>query len=60
MKYAAVIRDYHNVIVRVEERPTRERALKAAHFFSERVQGGWWFLAIGEEEVEMYKSLINA
>ena len=60
MKYAAVIRDNWNVIVRVEERATEERARKAAEFFTKNHRGWWWTIAIGEREIELFKSLINA
>ena len=57
MKYAAVIHDKWNVIVRVEERPTEERAIKAGEFFAKR---GYWYLIASERDIEMYKSMINA
>ena len=38
-RYAAVIYDRFNVITRVEERPTAERAMKAGEFWT-RVSGG--------------------
>ena len=60
MKYAAVIRDNWNVIVRVEERLTEERAKKAAIFYTKNHPGWWWTIAIGEHEIELFKSLINA
>jgi len=59
MKYAAVIRDNMNIVIRVEERPTEERALKAARFFTNGRTGWWWTIAIGESEIEMFKALIN-
>lgn len=56
-KFAAIIRDKMNIIVRVEERPTEERARKAGEFFTKR--GGWYTIAEGAEEIEMYKTMIN-
>jgi hypothetical protein len=59
-KYAAVIYDRFNVVTRVEERPTRERAMKAGAFFTVGRKGWWWIIAEEEEEIEMYKAMINA
>ena len=59
-RYAAVIRDNMNVIVRVEERPTWWRARKAGEFFTKSHKGWWWTIAVDEEEIELFKSLINA
>ena len=59
MDYAAIIRDAMNVIVRVEERPTEERARKAGEFYTKGT--GWWFqIAQGRDAIEMYKAMINA
>ena len=55
-KYAAVIYDAHNVIVRVEERPTEERAQKAGEFWT-RFDG--WYRVVKDEEVELSKAMIN-
>ena len=60
MKYAAVIYDPMNIIVRVEERPTHERATKAGRFFTRNRRGWWYHVAQGEEEIELSKALINA
>lgn len=57
MKFAAIIYDSYNIIVRVEERPTLERAIKAGKYYT-RTRG--WFQIAKEEEIEMYKALINA
>lgn len=57
MKYAAVIYDPMNIIVRVEERPTEDRAIKAGEFFAKR---GYWYLIASERDIEMYKAMINA
>lgn len=59
MKYAAVIRDNMNVIVRVEERPTEARAIMAGQFFTKNHRGWWWSIAHGEDVIEMFKSMIN-
>lgn len=56
--YAAVIYDPMNIIVRVEERPTWERAEKAGNFYTKRA--GWWFQIVeGRELIEMSKRMIN-
>ena len=60
MKYAAVIRDSRNVIVRVEERPTEARAIMAGQFFERRNRGWWWSIAHGDDVIDMFKRLINA
>ena len=56
-KFAAIIYDKMNIIVRVEERPTRERAEMAGRFFTRRT--GWYKIAQGAEDIEMYKAIIN-
>lgn len=57
--YAAVIYDPMNIVVRVEERPTRERAEKAGKFYTKRA--GWWYLIVSDwHDIELYKALINA
>ena len=58
MKYAAVIYDQWNVVTRVEERPSEERARKAGMFLTR--QGGWFKVVSGADEIDMYKGLINA
>lgn len=58
--YAAVIYDPMNIVSRVEVRPTKERAMKAGAFFTVGRKGWWWIVAEGDEEIELYKSLINA
>ena len=56
--YAAVIYDPMNIVTRVEERPTRERAEKAGNFFTRRA--GWWYQIVeGREDIEMSKATIN-
>ena len=61
MKYAAVIRDNWNVIVRVEERPTEEQAVKAGQFFTRLKNcSGAWFRVVEGDDVDFYKALINA
>lgn len=57
-RYAAVIYDRFNVITRVEERPTAERAMKAGEFWTR--MSGWYQIVSGEESIEMYKAMINA
>lgn len=57
MKYAAVIYNRKNIIVRVEERPTRERAEKAGKFWTKRE--GWYKIAEGREDIEFFKNIIN-
>lgn len=57
-EYAAVIYDRFNVIIRVEERPTAERAMRAGEFWT-RISG-WYQIAEGRESIEMYKAMINA
>lgn len=58
MKYAAVIYDRMNVIVRVEERPSRERAERAGSFWTKYT--GWFKVVEGDEDlVGMYKAMIN-
>lgn len=59
MRYAAVVRDNMNVIVRVEERPTELRAIRAGQFFTNNHPGWWWSVAHGEDIIEMFKSMIN-
>ena len=59
MRYAAVIHDRMNVVVRVEERPTEERAEKAGQFWTSRNRG-WWYLIATNYDIDMYKELINA
>lgn len=56
-EYAAVIYDRFNVIVKVEERPTAERAMKAGEFWT-RVSG-WYKIVSGADDIEMYKAMIN-
>ena len=56
-EYAAVIYDRFNVIVKVEERPTAVRAMKAGEFWT-RVSG-WYQIVSGEDNIEMYKAMIN-
>ena len=56
-EYAAVIYDQRNVIIRVEERPTAERAEKAGEFFTKRA--GWFKVVGGREAIDMYKAMIN-
>ena len=60
MKTAAVIYDRMNVVTRVEERPTAPRALAAGEFYTRNNPGSWYKLVQGNEEIEMYKGLINA
>ena len=58
MEFAAVIYDPMNIVTRVEERPTYERAEKAGNFFTKRP--GWWFQVVeGREYIEMAKATIN-
>lgn len=57
-KYAAVIYDHHNIVTRVEERPTEDRANRDGQFWTRMT--GWYKVVEGEEEIEMYKGLINA
>lgn len=59
MKYAAVIRDRWNIIVRVEERPSKVQANRAGEFFERRNKGWWFTVAEGEEDIELYKAMIN-
>ena len=59
MTYAAIIRDSFNVIIKVEERPTQERALKAGKFFEKRIKGSWFSIAEGKDVIDMFKTLIN-
>lgn len=59
MKYAAVIYDRLNIVVKVEERPSEERANKAGEFFVGRNSGWWYQVVAGEENIEMYKAMIN-
>lgn len=57
--YAAVIYDAMNIVTRVEERTTRERAEKAGKFYTK--QAGWWYLIVSDwHDIELYKALINA
>lgn len=56
-KFAAVIYDSHNVITRVEERPTSERATRAGEFYTRA--NGWYKVISGEDDIELYKALIN-
>ena len=56
-EYAAIIRDRMNVIIRVEERPTEQRAIKAGQFWTKR--GGWFTVAQGREVIDMFKQMIN-
>lgn len=56
-EYAAVIYNRMNIIVRVEERPTMERAKKAGEFWAKF--GGWYKVVSGRESIEMYKAMIN-
>lgn len=56
-KFAAVIYDRMNVITRVEERPSEERANKAGRFWT-RVSG-WYKVVTGSDEIDMYKAMIN-
>ena len=56
--YAAVIYDKMNIITRVEERPTEERAEKAGAFFTRR--GGWFRVTDDQDDIELSKVLINA
>lgn len=58
MKYAAVIYDPMNIIVRVEERPDEKRARKAGEFFTRR-PGYWYKVVSGHEIIGMYKAMIN-
>lgn len=58
-KYAAVIYDPMNIIVRVEERPDEKRARKAGDFYTKK-PGYWYWIAKGRESIEMYKAMINA
>jgi len=56
--YVAVIYDRMNVIVRVEERPSRERAEMAGKFWTKCA--GWFKVVEGDEDlVGMYKAMIN-
>lgn len=56
-EYAAVIYDRFNVVVRVEERPSEPRAVKAGEFFTRL--GGWYQVVRGRDDIEMYKGLLN-
>lgn len=56
-EYAAVIYNRMNIIVRVEERPTMERAEMAGEFWTKF--GGWYKVVSGRESIEMYKAMIN-
>lgn len=60
MEYAAVIRDSFNIIIRVEERPTLERAVKAGNFFQKRINGSWFTIAEGNDVIDMFKGLVNS
>lgn len=61
MKYAAVIYDYYNVVIKVEERLTEERAIRAGQFFTRlRNCNGAWFRVVSGDDVDFYKALINA
>lgn len=60
MRYAAVIYNYYNVVIRVEERPTRERAIKAGKFYEKFYYAGTWYKIVEGDDIELYKSLINA
>lgn len=60
MGYAAVIRDKFNVIIKVEERPTLDRAIKAGEFYLKRIIGSWYSIAEGQDVIDMFKTLINA
>ena len=60
MDYAAIIRDRFNVIIKVEERPTLERAFKAGNFFKNRIPGSWFSIAEGADVIGMFKELVNA
>lgn len=61
MKYAAVIYDYYNVVIRVEERPTEERAIRAGQFYTRLKNcSGAWYRVVSGDDVEFYKALINA
>ena len=61
MNYAAVIYNYWNVVIRVEERPTRDRAVKAGIFFTGlKNHSGAWYQVVEGNDVEFYKALINA
>ena len=59
MDYAAIIRDRFNIIIKVEERPTLERALKAGSFFKNRIPGSWFSIAEGADVIGMFKVLVN-
>lgn len=56
--YAAIIYDKMNIITRVEERPTKERAAKAGVFYT--TLGGWFRVTDDQEDIELSKALINA
>lgn len=56
--FAAIIYDSMNVITRVEERPTKERAIRAGAFY--RRLGGWFRVTDDQEDIELSKVLINA
>ena len=60
MTYAAVIRDSFNVIIKVEERPTQERGVKAGRFYENRIPGSWFSIAEGADVIGMFKALVNA
>lgn len=57
MKYAAVIYDRWNIIIMVNEMPSEERANKSGKFWTR--QGGWYQVIEGEDNIEMYKAMIN-
>ncbi len=59
MTFAAIIRDSFNVIIKVEERPTQERAVKAGRFYENRIKGSWFTIAEGEPVIDMFKALVN-
>lgn len=55
--YYAVIYDKFNIVTRVEGRPSAARADQAGRFFT---RFGGWYKVVGEEDADLYKSLINA
>lgn len=59
--YSAVIYNYYNIVIRVEERPTRERAIMAGQFYTRLKNcSGAWYQVVEGEDVDLYKALINA